>query len=255
VRFQADHRSWDARARRLRQTLVQHHRLHRIGHLDGTGGPEVIDEPSGDYGLDDTGPQVIEPPTEERRKFYFDGGHVEIATHLVYELDPDGKQLRCVRYTEYAAEKVRTLCPTAPDLRTRWADPAKRSEIIEKLAERGVTFEQLAETAGQPEADPFDLICHLAFNAPLRTRRERAQDLRAKHKDFFEQYGPEARSILEELLEKYAEHGTAQFVLPEVLEVPPINQHGNVVEIARLFGGPDRLRAVVNELQTLLYAA
>ena len=55
----------------------------------------------------------------ERRKFYFDGGQVEIAAQLVYELDPDGKQLRVVRYTDYAAEKVRTLCPTARELRER----------------------------------------------------------------------------------------------------------------------------------------
>ena len=67
----------------------------------------------------------IEPPAGERRKFYFDGGQVEIAAHLVYELDPDGKQLRVVRYTDYAAEKVRTLCPTAPELRERVGRPGQ----------------------------------------------------------------------------------------------------------------------------------
>ena len=64
----------------------------------------------------------MKPPTDERRKFYFDDGRVEIAAHLVYELDPDGKQLRVVRYTDYAAEKVRTLCPTAPELRALIGD-------------------------------------------------------------------------------------------------------------------------------------
>ena len=61
--------------------------------------------------------------------------------------------------------------------------------------------------------------------------------------------------ILSDLLEKYAEHGTAQFVIPDVLKVPPISERGYVVEIANLFGGPDRLREAVNELQALLYAA
>ena len=41
-------------------------------------------------------------PTTGRRKFYYDGGQVEIVAHLVYELDPNGKQLRVVRYTDYA---------------------------------------------------------------------------------------------------------------------------------------------------------
>jgi len=201
------------------------------------------------------GGQITEPPPEDHRKFYFDGGHVEIAAHLVYDLDPNGKQLRVIRYTDYAAETVRTLCPTTRELRAQWADPTQRSEIIRRLAERGIAFDELAEAAKQPDADPFDLLCHLAFNAPLRTRRERAQQLRETRPDFFKRYAPEARQILEDLLEKYAVYGDAQFVLPDVLKVPPISAHGQVGDIVRLFGGPDQLRNAVNELQEHLYAA
>ena len=160
-----------------------------------------------------------------------------------------------VRYDDYAAETVRTLCPTAPEFRAQWADPAKRSEIIGRLAERGISFDELAEVTKQQEADQFDLLCHLAFNAPLRTRRERAQRLRESHADFFSRYGPEARQILDDLLEKYAVHGDAQFVLPDVLKVPPLSAHGQVGDIIRLFGGPDQLRHAVTALQTHLYAA
>jgi type I restriction enzyme R subunit len=200
-------------------------------------------------------PDIVEPPTDERRKFYFDGGRVEIAAHLVYELDPNGKQLRVVRYTDYAAEAVRTLFPTTRELREQWADPIKRSEIIERLQERGIDFAELRDAAEQPDADPFDLLCHFAFNAPLRTRRERAQQLRTERKDFFERFGPEAHQILDELVEKYAEHGDAQFALPDVLKVPPISNHGQVSDIIRVFGGVDQLRLAVNELQGHLYAA
>jgi type I restriction enzyme R subunit len=199
-------------------------------------------------------PLPPEPPAP-RRKFYFDGGQVEIAAHLVYELDPDGKQLRVVRFTDYTAEKVRTLFRTAADLRQAWADPQRRSDTIGRLAERGIDFDELAAAANQPDADPFDLLCHVAFNAPLRTRRERADRLRKEQKDFFEQYAPEARAVLSELLDKYTEHGTAQFVIPDALELPPINHHGNVIEIARYFGGEEQLAEAVNQLQTLLYAA
>jgi len=199
--------------------------------------------------------QISDDREGERRKFYFDGGQVEIVAHIVHELDPDGKQLRVVKFTEYTADKVRTLYPSTPELREQWANPEKRSEIIQRLEERGIDFDSLAAAANQPDADPFDLLCHLAFNAPLRTRRERADQLKKEKKDFFDQYGPEAKAILNELLEKYAEHGTAQFVLPDVLHVPPISERGNVMEIAGLFGGPERLREAVNQLQTLLYAA
>jgi len=215
--------------------------------------PEEEPEPTDEVIVDPLPPDDGTPV--ERRKFYFDGGQVEIAAHLVYELDADGNQLRVVRFTDYTAEKVRTLYRNAAELRDDWADPDHRKNIIDRLGERGIDFDELASVANQPDADPLDLLCHIAFNAPLRTRRERAQRLRSEKKDFFEQYGPEAREILGELLDKYTEHGTAQFVIPEVLEVPPTSKRGNVIQIARYFGGEDRLVEAIRELQTLLYAA
>jgi type I restriction enzyme R subunit len=225
--------------------------------VDAEGETTSVTEtvPEGDAEPIELGPEIIEPPEGQPRKFYYDGGQVEIVAHLVHELDPNGKQLRVVRYTDYAAETIRTLCPTPQDLRKRWANAEQRDEIIAALAERGISFEELAEQAKQPDADPFDLLCHLAFNAPLRTRRERAQRLRTDRKDFFERYSPEARQILDELLEKYAQHGDAQFVLPDVLHVPPISEHGNPGEIIRLFGSPENLRTAVNDLQGILYGS
>ena len=216
--------------------------------------PTVVYESAPDV-EPDLAPRLAEEPPDARRKYYFDGGQVEIAAHLVYELDTDGKQLRVVRYADYAADRVRDLCLTARDLRDRWQQPERRAEIIAALNERGISFDELGERAGQPEADPFDLLCHLAFTAPLRTRRERAQRLKAERRDFFERYSPEARQVLDQLLEKYAQFGDAQFVLPDVLKLPPLSAHGQVADIVRLFGSPDQLRAAVTELQNLLYAA
>jgi len=198
---------------------------------------------------------VTDDSEGQPRKYYADGGTVEIAAHLVYELDPDGKQLRVVKFTDYTAEKVRSLYSSAADLRTRWSDAEQRATIISALEERGISFEQLADATKQPDADPFDLLCHVAFNAPLRSRRERAERLRKERKDFFDRHGPDARQILDEILEKYAEYGMAQFKIPEILRVPPISDHGNVLEITQKFGGPERLREALAEMQSLLYAA
>ncbi len=219
------------------------------------GTESTTEYPPGD--IDETPDKYVIPDDSEgeRRKYYVDGGSVEIAAHLVYELDPDGKQLRVVKFTDYTAERVRSLATSAADLRARWSDAEQRATIIAALEERGISFEKLAEVTRQPEADPFDLLCHVAYNAPLRSRRERAERLRKEQRAFFERYGPEARQILDEILEKYAEHGTAQFKIPDILKVPPISDHGNVLEIAQRFGGPDRLREALAEMQTLLYAA
>jgi type I restriction enzyme R subunit len=238
------------------------------------GEPALIDEQTVDeHGniLEETSveadPQVDETEIEvtifefkddaspERRKYYYDGGRVEIAAQVVYDLDGEGKQLRVVSYTDYARDKVQALYRSVGDLESDWRVNAQRQTILEALAERGIDLIKLGEVAGTPDADPLDLLCHLAFNAPLRTRRERADRLSRGHEDFFDRYGTEARQVLRELVEKYAEHGLEQLKLPDVLKVPPIAQHGNPSEIARVFGGPEELRRAIDELQTLLYAA
>jgi type I restriction enzyme R subunit len=190
-----------------------------------------------------------------RRKFYVEGGAVEIAASLVYELAPDGTQLRVVQLTDYTQEKVRELFLNSAALRKRWAQPEGRHEVLEALLKRGIDLDELRRATKQPDADPFDLLCHLAFSAPIRTRRERADQLRKDQRAFFERFGPEARAVLDDLLDKYTEHGEAQFVIPEVLKVPPISDRGNVVEIAEFFGGAEKLRQAVVDLQNLLYAA
>jgi type I restriction enzyme, R subunit len=188
------------------------------------------------------------------RKYYVDGGSVAIAAHVVYELDTNGKQLRVVRFTDYAADKVRNLWTSAAELRQHWTNSQERAAVIQTLEERGITLEQLAANLSQPEADPVDLLCYVAWSAPLRTRRERAEQLCKGRTDFWQRFQPEARQILEEILAKYIEHGTAQFTVPDILKVPPLSKHGNVLEIADKFGGVEHLRAAIESLQALLYS-
>jgi type I restriction enzyme R subunit len=188
------------------------------------------------------------------RKYYADGGPGGIAQEIISELDEQGR-LRVIKIIDHTKDAVRTLSNTAADIRKRWSDPHQRAEIVALLNARGVDFDELATALRQPDADPFDLLCNVAFSAPIRTRRERVDQLRQGEYAFFARYGPDARAVLEDLLEKYAEHGITQFAVPDVLKVPPISERGNVTEIARMFGGPDKLREAVNELQQLLYAA
>jgi len=204
-------------------------------------------EPGIGDGADGTGPT---PPL----KYYVDGGQVQIIAHVVSELDDDGNQLRVIQYTDYTAAQIRTLFRTPDALAADWADPVKREAILDQLNRRGIAFSRLAEAAGHADADPLDLLCHLAFQRPLRTRRERAEYLRKNQPDFFDQFSAVARGILDALLDQYTEHGPDEFRIPHALQVPPIAVHGNPMEIADLFGGPVAMRQAVNRLQTLLYA-
>jgi type I restriction enzyme R subunit len=171
----------------------------------------------------------------------------------MYELDSDGKQLLVVKLTDYTAEKVRTLCANQYGLRACWVSADQCAAIIRQLANRGIDFQTAAAQAGKPDAAPFDLLRHLAFNSPVLTRRRCADRVKKRQAALFAYYTPDAREILSDLLEKYPNDGELLFMLPDVLNVPPISSRGNVNKTMGKFGGADQLRSAVNKPQSLLY--
>jgi len=195
------------------------------------------------------------PESQRRRKYYVDTETDEagIAATVIYELDAYGKRLRTVEYTTFAAEGVRTLYATSDEMRPLWLDERQRRFLIETLREQGIDLDTLLDATGRPDADPFDALCHVAWGAPLRTRRERADHVRKYHADFFDRYGPKARAILDALLDKYTTYGPDQLAMPDALKLPPMSDYGNVVEIAGLFGGLPALRAAMDTLIAEIY--
>lgn len=204
---------------------------------------------------EEVGPVISDDIEGEPRKYYVDGVQVRVIREMVQELDPQGQQLRVRRFDDYTREQVRTLYGDAGKIRAAWRDPDRRAVVISELESRGISFGQLTEATGQSDADPFDLLIHVAFNAPLRSRRERANMVRREHRDFLEQYDSQARAVLDYLLDKYTDHGVAQLADLHILELPDVPVRGTVLEIAELFGGVDTLKDATRQLQNLIYAA
>jgi type I restriction enzyme, R subunit len=194
---------------------------------------------------------VSEPP----RKFYIDGGEVEVIGHLIFDLDADGKKLQVVRYTEYSGRAVRTLFASRDALHSAWANPNTRVGVLQALSDRGISFSELAASTAQPDSDPFDLLCHLAWNAPLLTRRERGERARKQTDDVFARYSSTAREILTLLLDKYIERGILQFAaVSELMKVRPFDRFGSPSEIAaRHFGGVAGMKDAISRLQAAIY--
>lgn len=228
--------------------------------IDGDG--NVVDEPvveepepEFDSGEDD---ETIDPDDvdeEPRAKFYVDDIEVWVTAEAIYHLDPETERLRLVEYRDFVVDTVRLLFPDPSELRTRWASRVGRQDVLDELESRGIDAAELTEKTGLVDADPIDVLVHLAWNQPLATRTDRARRVRKEHADFFERYQPAAREVLSGLLDKYAQHGISQLDDLGVLEVPPISDLGSPREIADRFGSPDELRQAVAKLGELLYAA
>ena len=212
---------------------------HAVEETDGEGGGTIL-PPGGTGG--------------SRAKYYVDSGTAHVVMDREMELDAAGA-LVTRRVVDRTRDTVRTLYPTPAALRTAWGLPDKRKAVAEALVAHGLDLTELAEAAGQPEADPFDLLCHVAWGMPPRTRRERAEALKRRCPAVFDRFGAEARAVLDALLDRYEAGGPDELRLPEALKIAPLSAMGNPLEIAGRFGGPDRLRQAVTELQEELYAA
>ncbi|TYZ12715.1 DEAD/DEAH box helicase [Hymenobacter lutimineralis] len=187
-----------------------------------------------------------------RRKFHVDEGQAAVVNEAVHMLDSQG-QLRTVQFTQYAKEEITTMFTSAGELRAAWSDLHQREHILQLLEAKGIELDQLADFVGKPEADPFDVLCYVAFDLKPRTRRERAAWVRQHKAEFFSRHSAQAREILEQILKKYEEIGPSQ-VSPEIVSVPPLTQYGNAAEIAAHFGGVGKLVQAVDEMQQILYA-
>jgi type I restriction enzyme R subunit len=242
--------------------LISEEEIDENGNTTTTTVVDPGPDNTGDAGDEDVmvypvPPVIVEPLeiNEPPEKYYITKGKVIIATHATRDIGADGKQLSVTEFRDYTGEVVRTLFPDLAVFRHRWADPDRRAEVLAALQEKGINPAEAADALGNLEADPFDLLCGVAWNAPVPTRKERTARLRSARPDFFTTYGEPARQILDALLAKYAEHGPAEFSIPDSLKVPPISNLGNVTEITQRFGGAEQFRAAVAKLQELLYAA
>ncbi|WP_263819477.1 EcoAI/FtnUII family type I restriction enzme subunit R [Salinibacter sp.] len=214
----------------------------------GDGQPTGEGELSDDD-LDDITSGELEDDGGRSRKYYVDDVEVEVINERVQYYTPEG-DLVTESLTDYTRKNVRDEYASLDDFLQRWNRADRKQAVIDELEERGVFIEELRQEVDK-DLDPFDLICHVAFDQEPLTRRERARKVRES--DYFEEYGDEAREVLDALLEKYADEGIENIEQGEVLGVDPLTQFGRPFEIIQRFGGKDAFENAVRELEERLY--
>lgn len=189
------------------------------------------------------------PAGEPARKIYVDGVGARILAERVEYLDENGKLV-----TETLRDFTKTLLKkrfsSLDDFLKRWKSAARRQAIIEELETEGLSLDAVADELGK-NLDPFDLICHVAFDKKPLTRRERAENV--KKRDVFTRYGGQARAVLDALLEKYRDEGVLNLDDANVLRVTPFTAMGSVVQLINAFGGKEGFEMAVHEMQDALY--
>ncbi len=183
-------------------------------------------------------------------RFTVSGVDFTIIAERVQYYDKDGK-LITESLRDFTRKAVKSEYATMTDFLKKWRTSERKQAILDELLERGVVLEALEDTVGR-DLDPFDLICHIAYDQPPLTRQERANGV--KKKDVFTQYGDTARQVLGILLDKYADQGIDAIGTIDVLRLDPFTQIGTPVEIVKSFGGREQYFAAIQTLENALYA-
>lgn len=194
---------------------------------------------------------VVEPVETTRKKTYIIGVDVSILSERKQYLDADGR-LITTSVKEYCKTGILTSYRSLDNFLQTWNDAEKKHAIIEELENQGIVFEELKEEI-KNDLDIFDLICHIAWDAPALTRQERAENVRKRN--YWTKYGDKARNVLNAILDKYAETGIEAIEDMKVLTVPPITDIGTPKEIIDSFGGKPQYLQAIRELENEIYSA
>ena len=183
------------------------------------------------------------------RKIYVDGVGARIVAERVEYLDANGKLVtESLRDFTKTALKKRFAC--LDDFLKRWKSAERKQAIIEELEAEGLALDAIADELDKA-LDPFDLICHVAFDRKPLTRRERAENV--KKRDVFGRFEGKARAVLDALLVKYADEGVLSLDDSNILRIPPLNELGTPVELVRAFGGKAAFESAVHSMVDSLY--
>ena len=193
----------------------------------------------------------LETAGKKRLKYVLSDVTVHVIAERVQYYGSDGK-LITESLKDYTRKTVLKDYASLDQFLKRWSEADRKAAIIQELESHGVFLEALAEEIGK-DIDTFDLICHVAFDQPPLTRKERAANV--KKRNYFVKYGDQARIVLETLLEKYADTGIANIEDIKILTLDPFKNMGSATELVSAFGGKPAYLAAIAELEQNLYAS
>ncbi len=189
-------------------------------------------------------------PNSKRIKYVLGDVTVYVVSERVQYYGPEGK-LITESLKDYTRSTVRKDYGSLDEFLRRWTTTDRKVAIIKELEALGLLLEPLADEVGK-DFDPFDLICHVAFDQPPLTRRERAEHV--KKRNYFTKYSAQAQQVLETLLDKYQDTGLENIEDIKILTLDPFKNMGTASELVSAFGGKPAYLAALYELENQLYA-
>lgn len=214
-------------------------------------GTRTKDGKDGKGGKDDDTPTP--PPSPEAHKYYVEGKEARIVHEVVQIIGEDGRTLRTEKLTDFTRRAIKELYPTLDVFRGAWAKADKKQAILDEMKEHDVLLDAVIEEMPKfKDYDYFDIICHLAYDQPALTRKDRAK--RVRESQYLDKYQGKARQIIEGLMEKYGEVGVTDIENPLILNLDPFTQIAKrAMIIMKIFKGQEDYNRAVKDLENEIY--
>lgn len=194
-------------------------------------------------------PSLPIDPSEPKIKYYVSSLEVDVVGEQV-QYYWDGS-LHTESLVDYTKKNMREQFSTLDDFIKRWNSEDKKAAICEELEKQGIFLQQLRDQTGRDDLDDFDLICHIAYNVPAMTRKERAQAVRES--GYLDQFSDAARAVLDALLDKYASAQIVDLDDMGILQLKEFQVIGSVPNIVKIFGGKEQYLRAAQALENELY--
>lgn len=206
------------------------------------------------YVVSDNKDDTVTPdePKTKQTKYYIDNVEVSILKDKVQYLDYNGK-LITESFKDYTRKNIKNKYATLDTFLQAWNSVEKKSAIIAEMEKAGIFMEELKANT-KKDLDPFDMLCHIAYDKPPLTKRERIENV--KKRNYFAKYGVKVQEVINALLEKYAETDIQNIETIDILKLEPVNKLGNPMYIINnIFKGRKNFENIIKELENEIYAA
>lgn len=174
---------------------------------------------------------------------------VEVTIDEEIEVEFDGIKLSYAEYRKYSKDKIGRVIHSSDDLRTVWIDPQKREQFISDLEDKRVNISLIRAIENLEDIDTFDIIAHIAFNAPLLTREDRVTHFMRQNVKNIDMYGKEIGEAIRDIMEKYKNAGEEN-LSTDVFRLPNMNAKQEVIKSKY----PNGLYGFIHHLRESVYS-
>ncbi len=201
------------------------------------------------------GPGPTPPPSREKIKIKLAPGKELTIQHMMATTfwNPDGTPMSAEQFLQSLYGKLPNFFKDESELRQLWSDPGTRKALLEGLAEKGygrTALTEIQRLLDAEKSDLFDVLARLAYQLPLVTREQRAQNAKVEISTHF---NSKQRVFLDFVLAQYVKEGVDELAAEKLSPLLKLKYNNAIADAIADLGKPEEIGRVFAGFQKYLY--